>query len=275
MNSDEEAGLKVPVSIFYRITSLPPPPPPPKDQGYRPDTANTRRFSRSTTFSTRRTIKYATWGRFRGTELSPQPSDDADDPLVGPLLTRKRKRMEKKHSEARKRAVLGGSRQGEGYNLTNGETQNWPQWKKELNLAALLFTTCLACATKTILIPVNAELAARYNIPYASATALTAAPLIVSAFAGLACVTAAKLFGKRPVYLVSAILLFVGTMWNMRTLDSFRECMAARVFQGLGWGAFDTLVLGSIYDTYFVSSSPLTILGREGGVGGVVGVYGT
>lgn len=54
------------------------------------------------------------------------------------------------------------------------------------------------------------------------------------------------------MYLVSVALLFIGSMWGMRTLGSFREGMASRVFQGLGWGAFDTLVLASIYDTYFV-----------------------
>lgn len=106
---------------------------------------------------------------------------------------------------------------------------------------------------KTIFISVNNVMARRYNVSYSSVAALTAVPLIVSAFSGLASVTAAKVWGKRPVYLVSMTLVFIGSMWNMRTLDSYRQCMAARVFQGLGWGAFDTLVLGSIYDTFFVS----------------------
>ena len=90
MNTDKEAGLPRPSSAMYRITSLPPPPPPPKDEGYRPNTASTRRFSRGT-LASQRTIKYA-GGRFAGTELSPQPSDDAEDPLVGslpPLLGKK------------------------------------------------------------------------------------------------------------------------------------------------------------------------------------------
>lgn len=137
MSADPEAGppaakLSRPMSLFYRITSLPPPPPPPKDNGYRPNTplsrpntaattrpntATTRRFSRSTTVSTQRTIKYATWGRFRGTELSPQPSDDPEDPLVcGTRSKRSRRwRWEKrpcKESEFanERRTGLGGRR---------------------------------------------------------------------------------------------------------------------------------------------------------------------
>ncbi|PHH74213.1 hypothetical protein CDD82_5043 [Ophiocordyceps australis] len=56
--------------------------------------------------------------------------------------------------------------------------------------------------------------------------------------------------------------------------------MGARVFQGLGWGAFDTLVLGSIQDTYFehernlpVSLYTLVVIATTWGsplVGGVV-----
>lgn len=87
MDVDPES-LPRPPSAAYRVASLPPPPVPPKDDGYtpstvstRPNTGTTRRFSHSTAIS-RRTIKYATWGRFAGMELSPQPSDDADDPLV-------------------------------------------------------------------------------------------------------------------------------------------------------------------------------------------------
>ncbi|SPN98396.1 uncharacterized protein DNG_01441 [Cephalotrichum gorgonifer] len=221
MDKRLEAGsmLPRPASTLYRITSLPPPPPPPKDEGYRPSTATTRRTSYSTTMSTRKTIiKYAApGGRFAGTELSPQPSDDADDPL------------------------------------------NWHQWKKELNLAALLLTACLASAMKTALIPANAELVSRYQTSYSAVVALTAAPLLVSAFSGMGSVVAAKVVGKRPVYLVSTVLMFVGSMWGMRTLGSYREAMAARVFQGLGWGAFDTLVLGSIYDTFFEHERGLRI----------------
>jgi MFS family permease len=125
----------------------------------------------------------------------------------------------------------------------------------------LIVFVALVSVMKTIFISVNNVMARRYNVSYSSVAALTAVPLIVSAFSGLASVTAAKVWGKRPVYLVSMALVFIGSMWNMRTLDSYRQCMAARVFQGLGWGAFDTLVLGSIYDTFFVSRC----LQRRGG----------
>ncbi|PKS07378.1 hypothetical protein jhhlp_005980 [Lomentospora prolificans] len=222
MDKDLEAAGAAPTlrppSTALRGVSFPPPPPPPKDERYRPNTASTKRLSYSTTVSTsQRTIKYATRGKFAGTELSPQPSDDPEDPL------------------------------------------NWPQWKKELNYVSLMVFVALVSGMKTVFISVNNVMARRYQVSYSAVVALTAVPLILSAFTGLASITAAKVWGKRPVYLASMALVFIGSMWNMRTLDSYRECMAARVFQGLGWGAFDTLILGSIYDTFFEHERGLRI----------------
>ncbi|GJC78221.1 putative MFS-type transporter [Colletotrichum liriopes] len=197
-----------PEKTARRISFTRPPPPPPKDDLPRPPTSSTKRLSFSTT-STQRKIKYGT-GKHAQTELSPQPTDDPDDPL------------------------------------------NWPQWKKELNFVALMMTVGLVGGMKTAYMSVNSVLTVRFNVSYTAVASLTAVPLVVSAFTGLFGLMAAKVWGKRPVYLVSMVLIFIGAMWNMRAGDSFGECMGARVFQGLGWGAFDTLILGSIQDTYFV-----------------------
>ena len=133
-------------------------------------------------------------------------------------------------------------------------------WRKELNLAALLMTVGLIGGMKTAFISTNGPMAVRYNVSYTAVAALTGVPLMLSAFTGLASIVTSRIWGKRLVYLASAALVFIGSMWNMRTADSFAQCMAARVFQGLGWGAFDSLVLSSIQDTYFVSSPAHAVL---------------
>lgn len=126
-------------------------------------------------------------------------------------------------------------------------------WKKELNFGALLMMVALVGVMKTVFVSVNSVLALNYSVAYTLAVALTGAPLIVSAFTGLLSLSLARIWGKRPVYLVAWAFIFIGAMWNLNVASSYGQCMAARIFQGIGWGAFDMLVLGSIYDTYFVS----------------------
>jgi len=131
--------------------------------------------------------------------------------------------------------------------------QNWARWRKELNFWSLLLMVAMTGVTKTILVTVNAQLAELYEVSYTSVTALTGIPLILSAVSGFACLVAARVCGRRPLYLASLLLVFIGTVWNTNVTSSYGQCLAARIFQGFGWGAFDVLVSGSIQDTFFVS----------------------
>ncbi|KAI8960803.1 MFS general substrate transporter [Daldinia sp. FL1419] len=187
-------------------------PPRPISKDPRPETAVTAVTTETslsyTTAGSQRTIKYGT-GKFANIELSPQPSEDPEDPL------------------------------------------NWPLWKKHLNLVALLSMVALVGTMKTAYVSVNSVIAMGEWVSYTAAVALTAVPLMVSAITGLASLIISRVWGKRPVYLISTVMIFIGVAWNTRVRGDLAQNMVARVFQGLGWGAFDTLVLGSIYDTYF------------------------
>ncbi len=125
-------------------------------------------------------------------------------------------------------------------------------WKKHLNFAALILMVALVGVMKTAFVSAHGAVAMGYNVSYTAAVALTAVPLIISAFIGVLSSVAARIWGKRPVYLVSTFSIFLGVILNANFLGSFSQHMAGRVFQGLGWGAFETLVLSSIQDTYFV-----------------------
>lgn len=107
---------------------------------------------------------------------------------------------------------------------------------------------------KTIFITSAGSLSTHYRVSDTAIGALTAAPLMISTVTSFMGSIIAKFYGKRPVYLASTILLFIGTIWNMTAGDNYRSCLGARIFQGLGWGAFETLVMGSIQDTYYVST---------------------
>lgn len=129
---------------------------------------------------------------------------------------------------------------------------NWPRWRKNLNFVSLLMVVGLIGGMKTAFVTTNGIMANDYRVSYTAVAALTAVPLMLSSFTGILCLGASKMVGKRPLYLGSFVLIFIGSIWNMTTHDSYGCCMGARVFQGLGWGAFDTMVIGSIQDTHFV-----------------------
>ncbi|KHN97034.1 Major facilitator superfamily domain, general substrate transporter [Metarhizium album ARSEF 1941] len=128
---------------------------------------------------------------------------------------------------------------------------NWPRWRKDLNLASLLIMVGLIGGMKTVFITTAGSLSIHYRVSHMAIGVLTAGPLLVSTLTSLVGSVAAKLYGKRPVYLGSTLFLFVGTIWNMTAGDDYGSCLGARLVQGIGWGAFETLVMGSIQDTYF------------------------
>ncbi|KAA8634727.1 hypothetical protein SMACR_00791 [Sordaria macrospora] len=136
---------------------------------------------------------------------------------------------------------------------------NWPRWRKESSFFALLLVVALNGVMKTAFISVNAEAANGHRVSYIAAAALTGVPLILSAFTGLISLVTSRICGKRPIYLISLSLVFIGTIWNTSVRTSYSQCLAARVFQGLGWGAFDTLVHSSIYDMFFEHERDLRV----------------
>ena len=147
--------------------------------------------------------------------------------------------------------------------------QRWPNWKKNLQLLSISLGTglcgiqgklnlwrtlaicelskvgtCLSVAT----IPITEEL----GISIFETESLSSYQYI--AIGGSCAVSAisARVIGKRPVYLVSAALILAAAIWNAAA-RSYASMMGSRVLYGLGAGAFESLILSSIGDMYYVS----------------------
>ncbi|TVY12696.1 putative MFS-type transporter protein, partial [Lachnellula arida] len=133
---------------------------------------------------------------------------------------------------------------------------NWPQWKKELAFGSLVLGSAVIGVLKTILVTVNGVISTELNCSYMAATALTGLPLIIGAFSGLGSTILAQKVGKRGIYLASSLLLLGGAIWNMHVEQSYAQFMVSRLFQGIAWGAFESLVLTSFKDMFFVHQRP-------------------
>lgn len=92
-----------------------------------------------------------------------------------------------------------------------------------------------------------------YKITILKAEKFSSYPFLAT---GCACAVAslfARTFGKRPIYLLSAILELVSCIWSA-VATSYGSQLGARILLGLGIGAFESVVLSSIGDLYFVSN---------------------
>ncbi|KAI5846616.1 major facilitator superfamily domain-containing protein [Morchella snyderi] len=128
---------------------------------------------------------------------------------------------------------------------------NWPLWKRDLTLVILCLAAAVAGVLGPAVAPINAVLVKEFNTTYHVVARFAGWQFWPAAVAGLVGSAFARVWGKRPVYLFSIILLFIGGIWNAlaTSADSF---LGARVLQGFGLGAFETIVPSSIGDMYFV-----------------------
>lgn len=61
----------------------------------------------------------------------------------------------------------------------------------------------------------------------------------------------AKVYGKRPIYIVAIVIMFVGSLWGALAKD-YSSFLASRVVSGFGMAPYEVLVQCTIGDMYFV-----------------------
>lgn len=81
---------------------------------------------------------------------------------------------------------------------------------------------------------------------------LTGYHLLGVGIAGFVFVAMARVWGKRHLYLLGAVLIVISSAWGGASNGNYNSLMAARVFQGVGLAPFEALVNVSVGDLYFV-----------------------
>lgn len=114
---------------------------------------------------------------------------------------------------------------------------------------------CVAAVLGPAIAPINAVLVKEFHTTYEVVATFSGWQFWPAGVAGLIGSAVGRIWGKRPVYLVSIILLFAGAIWNA-TATSANSFLGSRVLQGFGLGAFETIVPSTIGDMYFVSAHP-------------------
>ncbi|RDW91014.1 hypothetical protein BP5796_02179 [Coleophoma crateriformis] len=129
---------------------------------------------------------------------------------------------------------------------------NWARWKKELFFLSICMAGSIVGVFKTLFVSVNGVLATQFSVSYTAAAAFTGVPILAAALSGFGATFLAQMWGKRSIYLVSALLMLGASLVNMNIEQNYAAFMVTRILQGLGWGTFETLLVVSIRDIFFV-----------------------
>ncbi|KAK5039358.1 hypothetical protein LTR13_003615 [Exophiala sideris] len=149
--------------------------------------------------------------------LSPQPSEDPNDPL------------------------------------------NWPLWKKEVITAILCLGAMLNAGTNGPLLNASYfEIAEQINTPLTKTVLVSGYNLLAAGCSGPFVCAFSRKFGKRPVFLVSTLFAIVGTAIGEAQV-SYKYLLAARIVQGFSTSAFESLIVATVGDMYFVHQRGLRI----------------
>ncbi|RMY88658.1 hypothetical protein D0862_10386 [Hortaea werneckii] len=128
---------------------------------------------------------------------------------------------------------------------------NWPLWKKDLILFITSMNASIVGAYGPMLgpgfVPISAQLGITVNtLSQATAWLVLTLGLCVFFFN-----PAAKIWGKRPIYVFCSLLLVIVSIWGA-VADTYSSFLGSRILGALGMAPYEVLVQATISDLYFV-----------------------
>ncbi|KAK6376596.1 uncharacterized protein PV06_05868 [Exophiala oligosperma] len=131
---------------------------------------------------------------------------------------------------------------------------NWPLWQRDCILGILCFVSCLATTASPLLAADSVTIALIFKRTFQDAALLTAYHLVGVGVAGWLFVASARVWGKRHLFLLGALLMIATSAWggSTHTNHNYASLLWSRVFQGVALAPFEALVNACVGDLYFV-----------------------
>jgi MFS family permease len=128
---------------------------------------------------------------------------------------------------------------------------NWPTLRRD----AALFSLGLYCMVGGGITPILAagftNVAATYNVATAKVALTTGLYMMGLGVGSVLFSPTAILFGKRPVYLFSAILFICTSVWCAAS-PSYNSLLVARIFQGISVSPVECLPSATVAEIFFL-----------------------
>ena len=128
---------------------------------------------------------------------------------------------------------------------------NWPQWQKEMILLIVGLSAAVVGAYGPMLSPGFVVIAATLNITVETLSQATAWLILMIGLSLFILNPLAKIWGKRPVYILAIVIMFVCSVWGAAT-TKYNSFLASRIIGGIGMAPYEVLVQCTIGDLYFV-----------------------
>lgn len=130
-------------------------------------------------------------------------------------------------------------------------TTQWPQWRKDLVLLIIGLSAGVVGAFGPMLSPGFVQISAELAISVNTLSQATAWLILTLGLCVFIINPLAKLYGKRPIYIVAIACLFASSVWAAAS-RSYSSFLASRIIGGIGMAPYEILVLATIKDLYFV-----------------------
>ncbi|KAF2630705.1 MFS general substrate transporter [Macroventuria anomochaeta] len=129
---------------------------------------------------------------------------------------------------------------------------NWPLWKRDLIIVILSLLSVIAATLSPLLAANTVSLAIIFERSLTDMALLTGYHLLGVGIAGLLFVPSARIWGKRHLYILGAVIVIFSCVWGGATGPHYASFLWARIFQGVGLAPFEALVNASVGDLYHV-----------------------
>ncbi|KAI0096056.1 MFS general substrate transporter [Hypoxylon sp. NC0597] len=128
---------------------------------------------------------------------------------------------------------------------------NWPTWRKDLILVIVGLSAGVVGAYGPMLSPGFVEIAAALGITVNTLSQATAWVILMIGISLFIFNPLAKKIGRRPVYVMSSIIMLSGSIWGALAKD-YNSFLGSRIWSGLGMAPYEVLVQCTIADIYYV-----------------------
>ena len=128
---------------------------------------------------------------------------------------------------------------------------NWPALRRDAALLSLGFYCMLGGGMTPILAAGFTNVAETYHVSYARVALTTGLYMMGLGVGAVVASPTAILFGKRPVYLFSALLFLLSAVWCALS-PNFPSLAVARIFQGISVSPVECLPSATIAEIFFL-----------------------